>query len=241
MKLSRRLIPAIAMLMVSAVLMSTASFAWFAMNTTVTATGMTVSATASEDIFLEIKAVGETEGTYSTSATGNLNNNQLLPAAHEAFSGVSDITTANKWYYKYSNAAGSDQTSDDVVISEAKTLTKLDGYVATAQFKVRLNPNLNTEGYDLYVSEVTVPANTGITVIIAGADGYVEYAASQTDIDFSAEKILSDIVNSDEQIINVYIYINGDNPNVYTDNKTNLTGMVSFKLEAFVADHPSES
>ena len=46
MKLSRRLIPAIAMLMVSAVLMSTASFAWFSMNTQVTATGLQVTAKA---------------------------------------------------------------------------------------------------------------------------------------------------------------------------------------------------
>ena len=238
MKLSRRLIPAFAMLLVSAVLMSTASYAWFAMNTTVSATGMTVSATASEDIFLEIKAVGETEGTYSTSATGNLNT-ALLPAAHEPFSGVNDIATAGNWFYKFSNVAGSDQS--DAVISQAQTLESLDGYVATAQFKVRLNPNLNTTGYDLYVSEVAVTANTGITVIIAGANGYVEYDATQTDIDFNAGKILSNSVTSTEQIITVYIYIDGEDANVYTDNKAALTGTVSFELKAFVDDQNPES
>ena len=45
MKNTRKLIPAVVMLLVSAVLMSTASFAWFSMNKEVTATGMTVTAT----------------------------------------------------------------------------------------------------------------------------------------------------------------------------------------------------
>ena len=46
MKLTRKLIPAFAMLLVSAVLMSTASFAWFSMNENVTASGINVTATA---------------------------------------------------------------------------------------------------------------------------------------------------------------------------------------------------
>ena len=55
----KKLIPAIAMLLISIVLLSTASFAWFSMNTTVTVTGM------------EIKA--KTDNTYlliSTSVSG---------------------------------------------------------------------------------------------------------------------------------------------------------------------------
>ena len=46
MKLTRKLIPAFAMLLVSAVLMSTASFAWFSMNKDVEADGIMVTATA---------------------------------------------------------------------------------------------------------------------------------------------------------------------------------------------------
>ena len=60
MKLTRKLIPAFVMLLVSAVLMSTASFAWFSMNETVEATGMKVTADA-EFIFLEIKGTEDTD------------------------------------------------------------------------------------------------------------------------------------------------------------------------------------
>lgn len=52
MKKMRRLIPAIAMLLVSAVMLSTASFAWFTMNESVTATGMEVKAKASGNLLI---------------------------------------------------------------------------------------------------------------------------------------------------------------------------------------------
>ena len=60
MKNMRKLIPAIAMLLVSAVMMSTASFAWFTSADVATATGMQVKAKASGGIAI---------GTYTDSTT----------------------------------------------------------------------------------------------------------------------------------------------------------------------------
>ena len=44
MKLTKKLIPAIGMLMLSAVMLVTSSFAWFSMNENVSVTGMSVTA-----------------------------------------------------------------------------------------------------------------------------------------------------------------------------------------------------
>lgn len=52
MKKMRKLIPAFAMLLVSAIMMSTASFAWFTMNDQVQATGMQVQAKASGNLLI---------------------------------------------------------------------------------------------------------------------------------------------------------------------------------------------
>jgi hypothetical protein len=52
MKATKKIIPALVMLLVSAVLLSTASYAWFSMNTTVTATGMSVTATVSSNLLI---------------------------------------------------------------------------------------------------------------------------------------------------------------------------------------------
>ena len=52
MKKMRRLIPAFAMLMVAAIMLSTASFAWFTMGTYATATGMAVKAEAASSLLI---------------------------------------------------------------------------------------------------------------------------------------------------------------------------------------------
>ena len=52
MKNTRKLIPAIAMLLVSAVMMSTASFAWFTMNSKVEATGISMTAVAPASLWI---------------------------------------------------------------------------------------------------------------------------------------------------------------------------------------------
>lgn len=54
MKKFKKLIPALCMLLVSAVMLGSTTFAWFSMNNTVTATGMEVAA-KSDELFLTIK------------------------------------------------------------------------------------------------------------------------------------------------------------------------------------------
>ena len=46
----KKLIPALALLLVSAVMLATSSFAWFSMNTTVAVTGMSVTAKVNDNL-----------------------------------------------------------------------------------------------------------------------------------------------------------------------------------------------
>ena len=52
MKFTRKILPALALLLVSAVLMTTATFAWFSMNTVATATGMQADIEASDNVLI---------------------------------------------------------------------------------------------------------------------------------------------------------------------------------------------
>ena len=52
MKKTLKLIPAIAMLLISAVMLSTATFAWFSMNNRVTVTGMTLTTKVSSNLLI---------------------------------------------------------------------------------------------------------------------------------------------------------------------------------------------
>lgn len=64
MKRTRKLIPAFAMLLVSAIMLSTASFAWFTTNEAVTASGMQVQAKATGSLVISNKPL-----TYASTTT----------------------------------------------------------------------------------------------------------------------------------------------------------------------------
>ena len=241
MKLTRKLIPAFIMLLVSAVLMSTASFAWFAMNTTVEATGMAVKAKG-DAIFLEISGkqdvvdgnpVWKTKGTdMAVGGDGKVTTPiELYPVAHSAFASATDAATASKWFYKYSNNPDNYQSTGD-----AQPLGTLDKYVYETEFKVRLNPNMVKEAENLRVTSVNLPENTGIALVLVCGDTVLEdfkadYAASGED----AGKVLLAAMDENVVTIKAYIYINGEDSNVYTNNvdetgATKLFGEVSFTL-----------
>lgn len=79
MKATRKLIPALAMLLVSAVVMSSASFAWFTMSRQVTAQGMNVTVTAPNNLM--IKATGAEDSTYAEINKQTASNIVLVPAS----------------------------------------------------------------------------------------------------------------------------------------------------------------
>ena len=70
----KKLIPAMCLLLVSAVLMGTSTFAWFTMNTTVTASGMKVNAVVPKSLVIST----EEGGTYSAAVDLGLSTVQSL-------------------------------------------------------------------------------------------------------------------------------------------------------------------
>ncbi|MBP5209532.1 MAG: hypothetical protein J6125_01595, partial [Clostridia bacterium] len=55
----KKLIPALCLLLISAAMLGTSTFAWFSMNTTVSATNMTVKATASKNLLISKTSASE--------------------------------------------------------------------------------------------------------------------------------------------------------------------------------------
>lgn len=82
MKKMRKIIPAFAMLMVAAIMMSTASFAWFSMGTTATATGMQVQATADSSLIISTATTVEKFSTANNQVTVDSITTKLYPATH---------------------------------------------------------------------------------------------------------------------------------------------------------------
>lgn len=241
----KKLVAAILMLAVSAASLLGSTYAWFSMSKDVTVTGMEVTA-KSDGIFLEVSGTQDTgEGStpytvYGITGTNALNV-QLFPVHHETWSALADITdfdlatagTYDNWYYRY-NANANHATN----AMTAKTyISAFTNYVAVTTFKVRLHEGSQATGYDLRVKSITIPDDTGITVVVAGANGYVEYSETTEDIDYADTTVLSNTVTTTAQDVTVYIYFNGDDANVYTDNITELTGEVEIVLTADPIDN----
>ena len=101
MKKFMKLIPAFVMLLVSAILVSTATYAWFSMNTQVTATGMEVRAVAEQGLLINEVATA-TNPNWDNQATAK-------QTASEDASLLYPASTANgsTWYHASSTKANS--------------------------------------------------------------------------------------------------------------------------------------
>lgn len=251
---------ALAMLLVSVLTLSTATFAWFSMNTSVTAQGMSVTA-KSDTVFLQIK--GNADEAYSGVGKAALTG-AVLPVSHatktigavnygKAFEALTDITTVANWWYGYSasadvstlNESTASKFDGDAIFESLITSTSKTGYFLKTVYDVNINSNSGlTTASDLVISEVTIAATEGtegaiadgVTVIIAGVDGYAEYNASST----TASGVIANSIPKDAEStkVTVYIYIDGENANVKTVNAEKLAGSISFKL-ACTASEPT--
>lgn len=122
MKATKKIIPALVMLLVSAILLSTASYAWFSMNTTVTATGMQVKVKAPTSLL--ISNTNATEGFGSTVALTNDTASAATEFAPVAYSGE-----AESWYKLTAEAmANIDQDGRAVGFTEVQDGQPVDSF-----------------------------------------------------------------------------------------------------------------
>lgn len=107
---NRRILVSVAMLLLSAVLLSSASFAWFSMNTTVNVDGIEFEA-YSDSLFLEISKSADAGFTPEDISFSNVAKKTLRPIAYgylEDFDGLYNVTpseiTATDAYYTVEGA-----------------------------------------------------------------------------------------------------------------------------------------
>lgn len=109
--LKTQLLAAIAMVLVASIALGSSTYAWFASNNKVTATGMEVQAQAEGGIEIAYTKSTETTATYQTSATAG-----VTTAA--ALAPTSTLDTS-AWYHASAQTAGASTAKDDT----RKTLT----------------------------------------------------------------------------------------------------------------------
>ena len=121
----KKLIPALCMLLISAVLMSTATYAWFSINSTVDATGMQVKTHISSDVLV---AETNLDSKYLESLT------QTRSALIEP---VSSIDGETFYYTVNANALGEKSTGDYTLYGENEAIS--DGGAGKTGYDVNFN------------------------------------------------------------------------------------------------------
>lgn len=218
----KKIIVSICTLALAAALLGTSTYAWFSMNKSVTATGMTVTA-QSDSVWLVINTGDEfnKNGVATSVASANAEKKLYPVTPVTAFTTTNtpaDIATPAKWHYTYS--ATNDKSEKDPN-AEYTVCTNLDNYVGTEHFWVGLSDKSGKESAsNLKIGTITLPENTGIKIIVTCGEK-VGLATGDT---------LAETVTKDGVKVTIHYYIDGADANVFTNNLTALTGKVTISF-----------
>lgn len=235
MKMTRKLIPALVMLLVSAIMLSTASFAWFASNDKVAATGMSVNAKAAQQ-FLQISATNGDDFDITATATGT------IPSAGVELVHATIDDSDNKtvtW------GVGTSTEVDDANVDSALTNVSVsDRYALINTFYLKLSEGSTGSLTNILARQITVTANgcsikEALRILIVGPDGAMLYSYRNADASGkitlavdgsnSADVLVSELTDSETEQITVYAFFDGADVIANTAAATNLSNM-SFEI-----------
>ena len=225
MKMTRKFIPALVMLLVSAIMLTTASFAWLASSTEVIAGPMTVQANT-DVVYLEISNDKNAEQWGNTASAGT-------PA-----SGKLELVTATvadkviSW--KTSEGSVPTASTSNGTYTPVDPIT--DEYALINTFFVRMSEKSTTVLEDLHISAVTINGaaitaktfDESLRVLVVATDeetnviGYqcwdLGTNALSTAGGFAASDVLAEEVSNDIITLSVYIYYDGEDTYAFTNN-----------------------
>jgi hypothetical protein len=230
-----KIVSAAAMLAVSASMLGTSTYAWFAMNTTVNVTGMQITA-QSNSTYLLIGSEDDGNDTLSaiqattnrtTACTIAAADSFVYPSAHGTIADTGDAETVGNWYYKVADLPTASTSSQ--VNGTALTSTNFGEYVLHKKVYVTLASGAQS-ATNLVVSG-TIASNSAATgngstftpvkVLVTSASAAVELDSTTTT---SNTPLAATVTNSAVVPIDIWIYYNGADNAVFTNNIANLDG-----------------
>lgn len=260
MKKFRKLVPAFAMLLVSATVLASTTFAWFSMNNKVTATGMEVTAKANTQYLVIAKTAEEITRTSNPATTDTLAQDKMTVTGGIAGdttkvypvskNGETTLTVgtvnidANAWYTANSNKYDVSGGSDADKLTNAKTVTLAAGdYFRCFEFYIGLTQDSTADfNGDAVASadkklKITASAVTELTTgnVTSAVKAAVKVGDATQEVLLSPEgtiEIPSFVLKKDTPVkVQIYLYVDGTNDNVKDSNATKLAGKMDFTLE----------
>lgn len=245
MKKFRKLIPALCMLLVSALFVGTSTYAWFSMNTQVTATDMKVTA-KSDSIYLLIskdKATPEgIQGDKLTTVAISNDKTELMPSALATaatkegvkVNSIDNYDNHSNWYTAYALKEDASAVKMNTEKNLATEGLNFADYVQTYTYTFTLAKGSN-DAQNLTVTNcgITTPTDmekgdntiTPVRVLLVCGDKVVEFDSTGATVGADANRVLaSSVTDSTVVTVKAYVYYNGNDAAVYTNNVANLAG-----------------
>jgi len=232
-QLKKQLAAAIIMTLVAAISLGSSTYAWFANNTTADATGMSVNVKSDVGFMLISaghKTVKEIQDAAETSATAATPTDSLYPVAH-----TSSIATTSQlnnyikvlddkgtWYYGYSKSASVSTMDTTTKKTLAASNSNIDDYVLINEFSICAASGSNAMN-NLKVKQIKIGStgNQAVKVLVVSETAYEEFNSEHSQPD-SGSVILGDVSPNYVTPIKVYVYWDGNDSDVTTNNKSNL-------------------
>ncbi len=239
----KRLILTLGLLLVSAALLGTSTFAWFSMNTSVTATGMQVTAKSNAKFLLigddSVKAAGAktdaadralTDSHTALYATTSNTDKKCYPVAYyETASTLNGhATEAKNWYTTTSDKM-------DTAVSGSADVTKVDLGDAKYMLTYKMYLTLSKDSEDF-------TGKVKITATFSSADeavkAYVTVNGEHTVFDSATTTYTTkddvNIKSTTAVEVVAYVYIDGNGTNVnskYVADVTAITGSLKLTFD----------
>ena len=254
MKMTRKLIPALVMLLVSAIMLSTASYAWFASNSTVAANNMHVKVKANTQ-FLEIGT--SVDGDFSTALDYKdvaLANGGTKLVTQETAN--TDGTVDVNWYIGSSSsesAVGETDTSAAIATWSDGSKPLTADYALINEMYVRTSEKSDLGFTNFMFDTVTVAAAdseinnslvNALRVLVVATDannntiigtGLWKYGGTMSYVtaDGTNASILPAVALRSTYKLTVYVYFDGEDSSAITNNTAGLEELiVSVSFEA---------
>ena len=235
-KARRGLLLSLLTLLVAIVVTTTSTYAWFAMNSSVSATNMQVTVVADKD-YLIISNTAPASGKFTADDVGTTTlasvaaNTEVLPTRLKSGS----TTTSNMTWQTATGTSINDGSAKDNAYTDITS--GINKYVVQYSFWIGLNPTysaVNASNLKITNVELTKVGSASneflnaVSFVVVCDDAVKDnYFNEETDDSLAAkDTVLAATINKDGTPVkvDVYVYINGDNANVKSANATKLGG-----------------
>lgn len=219
MKKFRKLIPALCMLLVSALFVGTSTYAWFSMNTTVTATNMQVTAKSNATyLLIDTADNGTNKDTSATTKETNAAAATVYPCAYTANEIADDTDNTNKieakTWYTANNKNGDNATN---AVLGRKTIALGNGdYMQKSEFWLTLSKDSEpASNKTLSIAfEKAAGDDAAISTAVFVGDAQEPILLNDTTTQGAATVSLTSTTSVK---VTVYTYIDGTSANVNSD------------------------